>query len=187
MVNIARFCQANDRMNKNILRKNVKNELRTQIVTTYSLTLPGSPDRKFTMRPVHWIACLESDNLSPCKFLEVVAQFRGGVCHIVSARLAFTCSGTYSGGQHNRNVRAIEWLAPFRQCKSLVHDCEDMQPKDELGRQPQKLVSLPSRGPAGIDHSLKNSGNDLFSFQQKVGKSQYTCNNCKGLVVTWVS
>ena len=161
MVNIARLCQANDRMNKNILRKDVKNELRTWIVTTYSLTLPGCPDRKFTMRPVHWITCLESDNFSPCKFLEVRAQFRGGVCHIVSARVAFTCSGTYSGGQHNRNVRAIEWLAPFRQCKSLVHDCEDMQPKDELGRQPQKLVSLPSRGPAGIDHPLKNSWNDF--------------------------
>lgn len=154
MVNIARFCQANDGMNKNILREDVKNGLRTRIVTTYSLTLPGCPDRKFTMCPVHWIACLESDNLSPCKFLKVGAQFRGGVCHIVSARLAFTCSRTYSGGQHNRNVWAIEWLAPFRQCKSLVHDCEDMQPKDELGRQPQKLVSLPSRGPAYIRRPL---------------------------------
>ena len=54
VIDIPGFGETDDRVNENI-----------------GLSLTGSPDGKFTVGPVHWVASLEGDNFAPRKLFEV--------------------------------------------------------------------------------------------------------------------
>src|SRR5258705_257838 len=78
MIDVARFCQAHYGVDEDV-----------------GLALARSSNGKFPVRTVHRIPGLEGDDLAPSEFLEMSAQFGGGICLRGVVNSARKWSGTF--------------------------------------------------------------------------------------------